>query len=263
VLLSERFASLTDRARLSSRYVRGGRDPLRALALQLRVLVVGEAVATFDMPTQPRSLWASNRLCEAVTLHRTQAKHRQAVRDVKPMIDNRDPRRPRTANSKGARLEAERNAQIMHENTILLNKLSRILTRDAEPPRALLAARGLNDPQRRIEREKIDRDNLMLLRRLQYAKPSVSTDNEMMLAGAHLAMSRKFAANPFLLDGGPLPAGSGTAAVRRRPRSAPVGKEEREGAAGLLEESTAQVSVHTEEFEELHSEAEDMVGELK
>jgi len=142
----------------------------------------------------------------------------------------------------------------------------------------------------------------MLLRRLQYAKPSVSTDNEMMLAGAHLAMSRKFAANPFLLDGGPLPAGSGTAAVRRRPRSAPVGKEvafeairplvsqfawlarslasgalhaafhllarshrsqEREGAAGLLEESTAQVSVHTEEFEELHSEAEDMVGELK
>eukprot|EP00966_Prymnesium_polylepis_P096064 2225784-Prymnesium_polylepis.1 len=83
----------------------------------------------------------------------------------------------------------------MHENTILLNKLSRILTRDAEPPRALLAARGLNDPQRRIEREKIDRDNLMLLRRLQYARPSVSTDNEMLHAGAHLAASRKFAAN--------------------------------------------------------------------
>merc|ERR1719446_1929772 len=133
------------------------------------------------MPSQPRPLWVSNRLCEAVTLHRNQQNHRNNVRNIKPMIDNRDPRRPRTANSKGARLEAERNAEIMHENTILLNKLSRILTRDAEPPRASLLVRGLNDPQRRIEREKIDRDNLMLLRRLQYAKPSVSTDNEMML----------------------------------------------------------------------------------
>jgi len=142
------------------------------------------------------------------------------------MIDNRDPRRPRTANSKGARLEAERNAQIMHENTILLNKLSRILTRDAEPPRAQLVARGLNDPQRRIEREKIDRDNLMLLRRLQYVKPSIDTEAQLQQHREHahlLAMSRNFAANPFLLNGGPLPAGSGVAAARRsRPQSGPA-----------------------------------------
>lgn len=181
------------------------------------------------MPAQPRALWASNRLCEAVTLHRTQQKHRQNVRDVKPMIDNRDPRRPRTANSKGARLEAERNAQIMHENTILLNKLSRILTREAEPPRAQLAVRGLNDPARRIEREKIDRDNLMLLRRLQYVKPSIDTEAQMLQSREHahlLAMSRNFAANPFLLNGGPLPVGSGAAAARRRPHSAPLVDEE-------------------------------------
>jgi len=140
------------------------------------------------------------------------------------MIDNRDPRRPRTANSKGARLEAERNAQIMHENTILLNKLSRILTREADPPRTQLAARGLNDPARRIEREKIDRDNMMLLRRLQYVKPSIDTEAQLQQHREHahlLAMSRNFAANPFLLHGGPLPAGSGIAAVRRsRPQSA-------------------------------------------
>ena len=57
------------------------------------------------------------------------------------MIDNRDPRRPKGANSKGARLEEERNNQIMHENTILLNKLSRILTRDPEPIREPMLVR--------------------------------------------------------------------------------------------------------------------------
>jgi len=175
------------------------------------------------MPAQPRALWASNRLCEAVTVHRNQQKHRQNVYNIKPMIDNRDPRRPRTANSKGARLEAERNAQIMHENTILLNKLSRILTRDAEPPRASLLVRGLNDPQRKIDRDKIDRDNLMLLRRLQNVKASIDVEQQLQQHREHahmLAMSRNFAANPFLLNGDHLAAGSGIAAARRRPQSA-------------------------------------------
>jgi len=174
------------------------------------------------MPAQPRALWASNRLCEAVTVHRNQQKHRQNVYNIKPMIDNRDPRRPRTANSKGARLEAERNAQIMHETTILLNKLSRILTRDAEPPRASLRVSGLNDPQRKIEREKIDRDNLMLLRRLQNVRASIDVEQQLQQHREHanmLAMSRNFAANPFLLNGD-LAAGSGIAAARRRPQSA-------------------------------------------
>ena len=146
------------------------------------------------------------------------------MRDVKPMIDNRDPRRPRTANSKGARLEAERNAQIMHENTILLNKLSKILTRDADPPRAQLGARGLHDPARRLAREKIDRENLMLLRRLQYVRPSIDAEAQLAQHREHaelLGRNHNFAANPFLLNGGPLPAGSGISAVRRtRPRSA-------------------------------------------
>ena len=41
----------------------------------------------------------------------------------------------------GASLEEERNNQIMHENTILLNKLSRILTRDPEPIREPMLVR--------------------------------------------------------------------------------------------------------------------------
>ena len=65
--------------------------------------------------------------------HRKYEHHLANLRNVKASIDTRDPRRPKQGNSKGAYLEAERNNQIMHENTILLNKLSRILTRDPEP----------------------------------------------------------------------------------------------------------------------------------
>ena len=39
--------------------------------------------------------------------------HRQRLREIKCSIDSRDPRRPPKGNSKGARLEEERNAQIM------------------------------------------------------------------------------------------------------------------------------------------------------
>ena len=64
---------------------------------------------------------------------------------VKPQIDNKDPRRPKMSNAKAQRLLEEKNNQIMHENTILLNKLSRILTREQEPAPAPMLVRGLND----------------------------------------------------------------------------------------------------------------------
>ncbi|KAL1520668.1 hypothetical protein AB1Y20_022239 [Prymnesium parvum] len=147
------------------------------------------------------------------------------------MIDNRDPRRERSSNSKGARLQAERNAQIMHENNILLHKLSRVLTREAAVPRAQLLTRGLNENTRREEREKIDRDNLQLLRRLQDVKPTLDPAGSLLMKHKEhsrlLANHRNFAANPFLLSNGPLPAGSGAAAVRRRPCSAPVEETKR------------------------------------
>ena len=203
-------------------------------------------------------------------MHRNQQKHRQNVSTIKPMIDNRDPRRPRTANSKGARLEAERNAQIMHENTILLNKLSRILTRDAEPPRANLLIRGLHDPSRKLEREKIDHDNLMLLRRLQYVKPSITVEqlDQHREHALLLERSRNFAANPFLLNSGHLAVGSGTAAARRRPHSAsaniPQGpnpettEAEHEGLAEVdaLADGLAVARYGTDPFPVVHEEEE-------
>ena len=62
--------------------------------------------------------------------HRKYEHHLDNLRKIKPSIDNRDPRRPKTGNANKARMEEERNAQIMHENTILLDKLSKILTRE-------------------------------------------------------------------------------------------------------------------------------------
>merc|ERR1719440_2297945 len=130
-------------------------------------------MSSCPQPGEPRALWASNRVCEAAVRHRKQEQHLQNLRNIKPMVDNRDPRRPKSGNSKGARLEEERNNQIMHENTILLNKLSRILTRDPEPIREPMLKRGLNEVHRREERSRIDRENQQLLRRLQEVRPSI------------------------------------------------------------------------------------------
>ena len=118
------------------------------------------------------------------------------------MIDMRDPRRPKQGNAKSARLEEERNNQIMHENTILLNKLSRILTRDPiipDPPRLV---HGLNDNHRKQERERIDRENQALLRRLQDVRPSIDGEKLEEQFSNHEWMvhnhSKSFVANPFL-----------------------------------------------------------------
>lgn len=89
-------------------------------------------------------------------------------------MDNRDARRPRAANSKGARLEEERAARIATENAILLSKLSRILTRDNDvlPLNESKAKEGMHDIYRRKQREKIDLENQILLSRLRDMKSS-------------------------------------------------------------------------------------------
>ena len=74
------------------------------------------------------------------------------------MVDNRDPRRPKQGNSKGARLEEERNNQIMHENTILLNKLSKILTREPEVIREPMLVKGLNENHKKGGRISVNDD---------------------------------------------------------------------------------------------------------
>lgn len=171
-------------------------------------------------------MWCSNKLCEAAVLQRNHELHAARLNRMRPMIDNRDPRRPKQSNSKGARLLEERNAQIMHENSILLNKLSRILTRDSSDPTAQIPTqgpplvRGLHNVYRRQVKEQIDRDNQALLRRLQGVKPSidVSSAEHQWQQHAHLlAANRSYATNPFVSDS----FNSGMHGSRKpRPRSA-------------------------------------------
>jgi hypothetical protein len=159
-------------------------------------------VCAATQPGEPRALWASNRVCEAAVRHRKQEQHLHNLRNVKPQIDNRDPRRPKSTNGKAQRLLEERNNQIMHENTILLNKLSRILTREPEPVREPMLVKGLNDNHKKGERERIDRENQALLRRLQDVRSSI--DHEAAEAQYRLhedllrAHAMNFVPNPFM-----------------------------------------------------------------
>ena len=121
---------------------------------------------------------------------------------VKPQIDNKDPRRPKMSNAKAQRLLEEKNNQIMHENTILLNKLSRILTREQEPAPAPMLVRGLNDNHKKGERARIDAENQALLRRLQDTKSSIDAEGARRAYEVHERLLSNFAVqftpNPFL-----------------------------------------------------------------
>lgn len=193
-------------------------------------------------------------MCEAAARHRKYEHHLHNLRKIKPSIDNRDPRRPRSSNAAGARMEEERNNQIMHENTILLNKLSRILTREPPQIREPMLKRGLNENHKKGERERIDRENQALLRRLQDVRPSIDAEKNAEQYDLHLDLLARHQAtwvpNPFLHNtapnrrpmsamssasggyaGGP-PAAGYVADVGSSSSAAYAAAEEAEGAAG-------------------------------
>ena len=141
-----------------------------------------------------------------------------------------------------------------HENTILLDKLSKILTREkgaqgggaklpkvAAPP---IAGGGLHDAYRKKVREQIDRENQSLLRRLQYMKPSIDMVHfeQQWRENAQFARSQVIG-NPMLeprvaprLSSRPqtVPSGGGRPG-RRRPSSAARGGARQETPAHYLQ----------------------------
>ena len=72
-----------------------------------------DACSPPSQPGEPRGMWTSNRMCQAAIMQRNRDIHLQRLREARPSIDTRDPRRPKGANGKAQRLEEERNAQIM------------------------------------------------------------------------------------------------------------------------------------------------------
>jgi len=128
--------------------------------------------------------------------------------NIKTSIDNSDPRRPKPTNSKGARLEEERTAQIMHENAILLGKLARILTRDSAVPTSEPTAKmGKHDAYRRRVREQVDHDNQVLLRKLRDMKSSFDIEKFEADARERATFLSRMQAplHPTMAPGGPRP----------------------------------------------------------
>jgi len=151
-------------------------------------------------------------------LERNRRHHEQNLQTIQPRIDTRDPRRPRGANSKATRLEDERAAAILHENTLLLRKLSNILQRDGSvdtaAPKVYPGQYSMNDAQRRHRIERIDNENQALLKRLQYMKPTIDVDAFQQHWAQHavFAARTRTLANPLLM----------APRTRPRPVSAPV-----------------------------------------
>ena len=192
------------------------------------------------MPGEPRGMWCSNQTCEARIQARKWAIHQQRLREMRPSIDAKDPRRPKKHDGRKARLEEERNQQIMHENTILLNKLSKILTRESNGQDGKLptlgpggsaggASASLHDIHRRKVREQIDRENRQLLTRLQTMKPSIDIIAFEEQYQQHLLHQQagKFIGNPMLQSNAAAPprrrARAAGAAARARPNPASGG----------------------------------------
>mmetsp|Transcript_19861 Transcript_19861/g.31559 ORF Transcript_19861/g.31559 Transcript_19861/m.31559 type:complete len:396 (-) Transcript_19861:172-1359(-) len=99
------------------------------------------------------------------------------IRGVKANVDNK---KPPTYNhlvhkAKKEQMIEERYAKIERENRILLQKMSHIMTHNTlDNHKTTRAARSMNAGLRRREQERINQENLALLKRIQSRKPFLS-----------------------------------------------------------------------------------------
>jgi len=112
---------------------------------------------------------------------RKYALHMERLQKTRPSIDNRKPRQHVSANGNGKRLhqQQERRFEIEYENAVLLDKMRRISTLGTTASNYGLVihedpeARSLNANTRRRELERITRENLGIVRRIQVSvRPS-------------------------------------------------------------------------------------------
>ncbi len=151
-----------------------------------------------------------SRACEERAQQRAAYIHYKNLHNVKPSIDNADPRPTQRSRAKAAWLENERNARIMRENNLLLARLQKIIERKPgqQTPLHLRTAANLmpirpgkSDSMRRAEQDKIQHENEALLRRLQYLKPTYDSRKMEEHARNHRLWSshiRQRPSNPFL-----------------------------------------------------------------
>eukprot|EP01086_Lenisia_limosa_P001138 TRINITY_DN12066_c0_g1_i1.p1 TRINITY_DN12066_c0_g1~~TRINITY_DN12066_c0_g1_i1.p1 ORF type:complete len:207 (-),score=45.98 TRINITY_DN12066_c0_g1_i1:30-650(-) len=104
--------------------------------------------------------------------------HRKKLRDIRPMVDNKAPKRQTHLESKlkKLQLEEERLATIERDNRILLEKMSNIMQTGKGPTAAAPAPKvqSLNQVHRRQEVDRITKENQAILKRIQEKEPHYS-----------------------------------------------------------------------------------------
>lgn len=131
---------------------------------------------------------------------REQERHAKALRSSRSMINTRVPPRPMVNNAKTRQREQERQVQILHENRILLNKLSKIITREHQKSEPMLLKSGLHEPYRRQRLESIDTANQGLMKRIASAQPTIdvlANEYEWQQQSSTRSL-RQFVPSPFL-----------------------------------------------------------------
>lgn len=143
---------------------------------------------------------------------RERERHAKALRSSQSMMNTRVPPRSMVNNAKTRQREQERHVQILHENHILLNKLSKIITREQQKSEPMLLKSGLHEPYRRQRLESIDIANQSLMKRITTAQPTIdvlASEYEWQQQSSTRSL-RQFVPSPFLAA----PAGSSVSAAK-------------------------------------------------
>mmetsp|Transcript_97189 Transcript_97189/g.275342 ORF Transcript_97189/g.275342 Transcript_97189/m.275342 type:complete len:221 (+) Transcript_97189:194-856(+) len=131
------------------------------------------------------STTSCNRLIAERMAERTHEKHVRAVESTRGLVDHKQPQQQPHLRSKPKtkKLQEDRAAEIQLENRILLQKMLSIDTKPSDLSVDSLSSqyippRSLNGGVQQRELEQITGQNFELLKRLQNAKPSISTGTE-------------------------------------------------------------------------------------
>lgn len=123
-----------------------------------------------------KAIPVSSKVCFEAELKRKHEQHQKRLRNAKSSIDTKPPKEhPHLyRNGKKEQLLEDRYAQIEHENRILLNKMSDIMTRTdglANTNPSWTYGHSLNRGQRTQELKRITENNLHILERIQTVQP--------------------------------------------------------------------------------------------
>lgn len=136
-----------------------------------------------------RAIPVGNKLCAGRAAKRYEEQRQQRLRDMKPLVDNRAPHSSTLVhvkqNLKRNQLVSERYNEIERDNKHLMGKMSEMVSLAPEPSSLgnqrsrslpLLQRQSGVWPSRRREHERIDRENELLLKRLQKVPTATATD---------------------------------------------------------------------------------------